>query len=94
MNGLSFQPTYLLLTTTAAVLCCGWSSSAFAQDAETIEAAKVEEAEEEIVVQATRSSRRVQDEPQTVGQANFITMAGLGAPSSKMSSLIWALRHH
>ena len=60
---LSFQPTYLLLATTAAVLCCGWSSSAFAQDAEKIEPAEVEEAEEEIVVQATRSGRRVQDEP-------------------------------
>lgn len=63
MNGLNFQLTYLPIATTCAALVAGLPTLAFAQEAEPIEAAQVEEADEEIVVQATRSGRRVQDEP-------------------------------
>lgn len=64
MNGLNFRGTYVLLATTSAALLHSLPSIAFAQQAEAIAGPdKEEEAEEEIVVQATRSARRVQDEP-------------------------------
>lgn len=70
MNGQHLQRNYLLLATTYVTLVCAVPSLAFAQEVDTIEAADVEEAEEEIVVQATRSGRRVQDEPLRVEVIN------------------------
>ena len=63
MNGLNFRRTYVLLATTSAALLYSLPSMAFAQQADEAESAEGAEAEEEIVVQATRSGRRVQDEP-------------------------------
>lgn len=63
MNGLNFRRAYVLLATTSAALLYSLPSVAFAQQADEAEFAEGPEAEEEIVVQATRSGRRVQDEP-------------------------------
>ena len=63
MNGCNFQRNHVLLATTSAALACLMPSLSLAQEAEALDASAVEEAEEEIVVQATRSGRRVQDEP-------------------------------
>lgn len=64
MNGLNFRRIYVCLATTSAALLYSLPLIAFAQQAEAIASPdEVEEAEEEIVVQATRSGRRVQDEP-------------------------------
>lgn len=60
MNRRDFQRTNSYFLATFAALLVSIPSVAIAQNAEAIEA---EEAEEEIVVQATRSGRRVQEEP-------------------------------
>lgn len=60
MNVRKFQRNYLILATTSAALVSFTPSLSLAQEAE---APDFEETEEEIVVQATRSGRRVQDEP-------------------------------
>lgn len=65
MNSRNFQCNHVLLATTFAALACLTPSLSLAQEAEALPASNVEEAEaeDEIVVQATRSGRRVQDEP-------------------------------
>lgn len=58
-----FQRTNSYFLATFAALLVSIPSVAIAQNAEAIESTKAEEAEQEIVVQATRSGRRVQEEP-------------------------------
>lgn len=63
MNRWNFQRTNSYFVATSAALLGSVPSVAIAQEAEGIEATETEVAEEDIVVQATRSGKRVQDEP-------------------------------